>query len=125
VPAATCPTPRGFETQSCDSLDETLNIIQNWQPDVVFLDLRMPSHDGFEVLEQIQAKFSDIPKVVAVTGSDSNRIRQQVDSAGFDRFLLKPFRVDSNTGKSTFVKWTFPLAIHHAGQELFHNIRRD
>ena len=82
----------GFETQSCDSLDETLNIIQNWQPDVVFLDLRMPSHDGFEVLEQIQAKFPDPPKVIAVTGSDSSRVRQQVDSAGFDRFLLKPFR---------------------------------
>ena len=81
----------GFETQSCDSLDETLNIIQNWQPDVVFLDLRMPSHDGFEVLEQIQAKFPDPPKVIAVTGSDSSRVRQQVDSAGFDRFLLKPF----------------------------------
>jgi len=82
----------GIDAQSCSSLDETLNIIQNWQPDVVFLDLRMPGHDGFEVIKQIRAKFPDPPKVIAVTGSDSSRVRQQVDSAGFDRFLLKPFR---------------------------------
>ena len=85
-------TTCGFEVQSCDSLDQTLSIIQNWQPDVAFLDLRMPGHDGFEVLEQIQAKFSTLPKIVAVTGSDGDLVRQQASSAGFDRFLLKPFR---------------------------------
>ena len=82
----------GFDTRSCDSLAQTLTIIENWQPNVVFLDLRMPSHDGFEVIEQILAKFSDPPKVIAVTGSNNRRIRQQADLAGFDRFLLKPFR---------------------------------
>ena len=82
----------GFDAQACGSLDKTLSIIENWQPNVVFLDLRMPGHDGFEVIEQIRAKFSDPPKIIAVTGSDSNRIRQQVDAAGFDSFLLKPFR---------------------------------
>ena len=85
---ATC----GFEAQSCDSLDKTLNIIQNWQPTVVFLDLQMPNHDGFEVIKQIQAKFSAPPKIVAVTGNDSDLVRRQADSMGFDRFLLKPFR---------------------------------
>ena len=83
----------GFDARSCDSLDETLDIIQNWQPDVVFLDLRMPGHDGFEVIKQIRAKFSDPPKVIAVTGSDDSRVRQQAKSAGFERFLLKPFRM--------------------------------
>ena len=31
----------GFDTQACTSLNETLDIIQNWQPDVVFLDLSL------------------------------------------------------------------------------------
>ena len=30
----------GFDTRSCDSLAQTLTIIENWQPNVVFLDLR-------------------------------------------------------------------------------------
>ena len=83
----------GFDARSCDSLDETLDIIQSWQPIVVFLDLRMPRHDGFEVIEQIRAKFSDPPKIIAVTGSDDNHVRQQAELVGFDRFLLKPFRI--------------------------------
>jgi len=86
-------TTCGFDTQSCDLLDQTLSIIENWQPAVVFLDLRMPGHDGFDVIEQIQANFSALPKIVAVTGSDSDLDRQRAASAGFDRFLLKPFRV--------------------------------
>ena len=83
----------GFDARSCDSLDETLDIIQSWQPIVVFLDLRMPRHDGVEVIEQIRAKFSDPPKIIAVTGSDDNHVRQQAELVGFDRFLLKPFRI--------------------------------
>jgi len=85
-------TTCGFEAQSCDSLNKTLSIIQDWQPAVVFLDLRMPDHDGFEVIKQIQAKFSASPKIVAVTGSDSDLVRRHADSVGFDRFLPKPFR---------------------------------
>ncbi len=81
----------GFDAQACASLEQTLGIIQNWQPDVVFLDLRMPDHDGFEVIEKIQSKFTDLPKVVAVTGMDVSGIRERTVSAGFDGFLLKPF----------------------------------
>ena len=87
----------GFKAQSCESLDQTLAIIQNWQPGIVFLDLRMPDHDGFEVIERIQTKFSVLPKIVAVTGNDDDLVRQQVDTAGFDRFLLKPFRTPELT----------------------------
>lgn len=86
-------TAYGFDTQSCGSLDETLDIIQNWRPEVVLLDLRMPGHNGFEVFEQIRFKFSAPPKVIAVTGLDINSVRQQAATVGFDGFLLKPFSI--------------------------------
>ena len=83
----------GFESQACVSLEETLRIIRDWQPDVVLLDLRMPGHDGFEVIEQILLQFPTPPKVIAVSGAVSGSVRQQTEDAGFSAFLQKPFRL--------------------------------
>ena len=83
----------GFESQACASLADTMKIIEDWQPDVVMLDLRMPGHDGFAVIEQILAKFPDPPKVIAVSGETSSEVRKQTVDAGFADFLVKPFRV--------------------------------
>ena len=83
----------GFESKACASLEETLNNIRDWQPDVVLLDLRMPGHDGFEVIEQILIQFPTPPKVIAVSGAISADVRQQAEDAGFADFLQKPFRV--------------------------------
>ena len=83
----------GFESQTCASLADTIKIIEDWQPDVVLLDLRMPGHDGFAVLEQILAQFPTPPKVIAVSGEASNEVRKQTEDAGFVAFLQKPFRI--------------------------------
>ena len=82
----------GFESQACASLEDTIKIIQDWQPDVVLLDLRMPVHDGFAVIEQIFAQCPNPPKVVAVSGDPSCAIRKQAEDAGFTAYLQKPFR---------------------------------
>ena len=83
----------GFESQACASLDDTIKIIQDWQPDVVMLDLRMPDNDGFAVIEQIFAQCPAPPKVIAVSGQISNTVRKQTEDAGFAAFLQKPFRI--------------------------------
>ena len=83
----------GFESKACASLTDTLKIIQDWKPDLVMLDLRMPGHDGFEVIEQILTQFPVPPKVIAVSGAVSAEVRQQTEAAGFSDFLQKPFRV--------------------------------
>ena len=83
----------GFESQACASLADTTKIIGDWQPDVVLLDLRMPGHDGFAVINQILSQFPDPPKVIAVTGEINNTVRKQTEDAGFAGFLQKPFRI--------------------------------
>ena len=83
----------GLESKACSTLEDTITIIKDWQPEVVMLDLRMPGHDGFEVIEQILAQFPVPPKVIAVSGAISDSIRQQVKEAGFTDFLQKPFRL--------------------------------
>jgi CheY-like chemotaxis protein len=60
-------------------------------PAVVFLDLKLPYHDGFEVLGWIrqQAALRDLP-VVILTGSDETRDHQRGDALGARFYLVKP-----------------------------------
>lgn len=83
----------GYASRSCSKLDETLSLVGFWQPDLVMLDLRMPMHDGYEVLEKIREMPETKPVVVAMTGDATDTVRQKCEQAGFDYFLTKPFRI--------------------------------
>jgi CheY-like chemotaxis protein len=75
--------------QSC------LATAQQWQPDLILLDLRMPGLDGFEVARQLrqQAAFQHVA-IVAVSASVSEEIRQRSLAAGCNVFLAKPVKLD-------------------------------
>ena len=64
-----------------------------WQPDLIFMDMRMPNLDGFEATQRIKsiAKVK-IPKIIAVTASVFEDDREKVLSAGCDDFIRKPIR---------------------------------
>ena len=69
------------------TLTESLQATQ--RPDVIFLDLEMPSANGYTVLEYIRkaAAFEGVPVIAYTTHiSHMNEARQ----AGFDGFLGKP-----------------------------------
>lgn len=59
-------------------------------PKVLFLDIKMPRIDGFEVLRRIRAEkaFSYL-KVVMLSGSDEPRDRAQAERLGADYYLVK------------------------------------
>ncbi len=60
-------------------------------PSVVFLDLKLPFKDGFEVLRWILATptLDNVP-VVVLTSSDEQRDRQLADRLGARSYLVKP-----------------------------------
>lgn len=64
-----------------------LSAIEREEPDVVFLDIRMPHLDGFELLERLDTTAR--PAVVFVTAYDEHAIRA-FDVHAVD-YLLKPF----------------------------------
>lgn len=63
-----------------------------WKPDVMLIDLAMPSIDGCELARQLRlhADFGSIP-LVAVSGYVDSKHRKQASEAGFDDFLGKPY----------------------------------
>jgi two-component system LytT family response regulator len=73
----------------CNSGAEGLDAIAQHQPDVVFLDVEMPTMNGFEMLQQ----FSRIPfEVIFTTGYDAYAIKA-IRFSAID-YLLKPIDKD-------------------------------
>src|SRR5688572_22605471 len=73
----------------CNSAAQGLKAINQYQPDVVFLDVEMPTMNGFEMLQQ----FSQIPfEVIFTTGYDAYAIKA-IRFSAID-YLLKPIDKD-------------------------------
>ena len=72
---------------SCRNGTEALKEILKLEPDLVFLDIKLPEMDGFSVLEQLEGK---LPRgIVFVTAYDSYAVKAfEVNAVDF---LLKPF----------------------------------
>jgi two-component system, LytTR family, response regulator len=82
--------PDVAEIVECASGTEAIAEIRRTPPDLVFLDVQMPVHDGFDVLELLG---SDAPAIIIfVTAYDVYALR--AFEAGALDYLLKPFNDD-------------------------------
>jgi two-component system sensor histidine kinase BarA len=61
------------------------------KPNIVFLDIHVKPHDGFEMLELLRKQeWSDGTPIVALTASVMNEEVHKLRTAGFDGCLAKP-----------------------------------
>jgi CheY-like chemotaxis protein len=79
---------------SKDFMDKALAL--NPRPEIIFLDIHMEPHTGFEMLEMLRQRpeFSE-SRIVAMTASVMSEEVNQLKSAGFDGCLAKPIDVDT------------------------------
>ena len=70
----------------CGSGEESIATLEQLQPDVAFLDIRMPDMDGFDVLDALGA--ARPPHVVFVTAYSEHAVRA-FEARALD-YLLKP-----------------------------------
>jgi len=68
---------------------EAVELIREYQPDVVFLDVQMPGLDGFAVLKQLIEHHDRLPQIIFATAYDQYAVRA-FDVNAID-YLLKPF----------------------------------
>jgi two-component system nitrate/nitrite response regulator NarL len=67
---------------------EALTLIENLQPDLLILDIRMPNMTGIEVVEQLRSK-SNFVKIVMLSMHESEEYVLKSIQAGADGYLLK------------------------------------
>jgi CheY-like chemotaxis protein len=80
---------KGLTVLEAGSGAEALEVLENNEVDLVFLDLHMPGLDGIEVARRIRARGDRVP-LVALTADSVAGTREACLAAGMDAFLNKP-----------------------------------
>jgi PAS domain S-box-containing protein len=82
----------GVEVEQANDGDQALERIAEQQPDIVFMDVRMPVLDGLTAVKHLRERWPDEQIVcVAITASGLLREPSYYLDAGFDDFIGKPF----------------------------------
>jgi PAS domain S-box-containing protein len=82
----------GGSTRTAHDAVSGLAAVQEFKPDIVFLDVGMPGMNGYEVCRRIRGIAADPPMlIVAVTGWGQDQDKKRAAEAGFDCHLTKPF----------------------------------
>ena len=79
----------GYRAITAISGEAALDLFELEIPDLVLLDILMPSMDGFEVCRRIR-EFSQLP-IIMVTAKDSEMDKIKGLDAGADDYVTKPF----------------------------------
>ncbi|HEY9739090.1 MAG TPA: response regulator [Coleofasciculaceae cyanobacterium] len=83
----------GFEVQEASNGQEAIAIWDRWEPQLLFMDMRMPVMDGYEATKRIKATIKgQATAVLALTASTLEEERAIVLSAGCDDYIRKPFK---------------------------------
>ncbi|MEM8544985.1 MAG: PAS domain S-box protein, partial [Cyanobacteria bacterium P01_H01_bin.119] len=106
----------GFEIREAKNGQDAIAQWQDWQPHVIWMDLRMPKFDGYTAMGYIRqaerqqedaATSPDVSRalIVAISATDSPEQIAAARAAGCDDFVSKPFKVQK----------LFAVLQHHLG----------
>jgi two-component system, LytTR family, response regulator LytT len=75
---------------------EAVDLIDEYHPDLVFLDVQMPGQDGFAVIQRLVDRARDRAKS-AETGAETNAapLPQFVFATAFDQYAVRAFNVNA------------------------------
>ncbi|WP_308116461.1 response regulator transcription factor [Microbacterium sp. EST19A] len=86
-------TNEGWDARTASNGQEALNLVREFAPDLLVLDIMMPGLDGMEVLKRVRAGGNDVP-VLFLTAKDAVEDRIAGITAGGDDYLTKPFNLE-------------------------------
>jgi CheY-like chemotaxis protein len=81
----------GYVVAQCESGEEALEVVTQWRPDVVLLDVMMPGMDGIETCRRLRTDPANADlSIIMVTALDDAVSRGRCLEAGADDFVTKP-----------------------------------
>lgn len=89
----------GYQFVGVNDPLRAISILLSRKPDLIFLDLVMPTANGYEICEKLRkiSCFRDTP-IVILTGNDGFVSRLRSSSAGATDFLTKPLEAEAVLG---------------------------
>ncbi len=87
--------PIGFALKDARNGQEAVEIWQQWHPNLIWMDMRMPIMSGYEATRQIKSDLqAPATTIIALTASTLEEEKAVVLAAGCDDFVRKPFRAE-------------------------------
>ncbi len=84
---------RNMDVRVATSGEEALEVLSQFPPDVVVLDVKMPGMDGIETLREIKRR-APLIEVVMLTGHANLEVAIQGMEMGAFDYLMKPVDID-------------------------------
>jgi len=85
----------GLETRGVTNGREAVEAWQEWEPHLIFIDIRMPLMDGSRAVSEIRSKpKSKNTVIIAVTASTFENEMNAMLAAGYNDLLQKPFKTE-------------------------------
>jgi signal transduction histidine kinase/CHASE3 domain sensor protein/CheY-like chemotaxis protein len=83
----------GIVVNKAENGKVALEQIENDEPHIIFMDIRMPVMDGIEAFHKIKEKYpqKDI-KIICITASTLRHEQENYIKMGFDSYVPKPFK---------------------------------
>jgi CheY-like chemotaxis protein len=81
----------GYDVRSAGDGEEALDVVEEFTPDLIFLDYQMPNMNGLETCRELKKdpELQDVP-VVILTGEASPQMKMHFLEVGVDDYLNKP-----------------------------------
>jgi DNA-binding response OmpR family regulator len=84
---------QGHEVRGPYRGSDVLQAVEDFDPDVVLLDIAMPDRSGYEVAQEIRRKHGLVrPRLIAISGrykQGSDKVLAEI--VGFNHHLAKPY----------------------------------
>jgi CheY-like chemotaxis protein len=81
----------GYDVLIARNGREALQVLEEHQPAVVLLDMRMPVLDGWGFAEELRRRGRDVPLVVMTAAKDAAQWATEIDARAY---IPKPFEMD-------------------------------
>jgi CheY-like chemotaxis protein len=80
----------GHDVRRASDGPHALALLQDFAPDLAFLDIGLPVMDGYELAQQMRARLGSKCRLIALTGYGQDSDREKTQAAGFAKHLVKP-----------------------------------
>ena len=86
----------GFDVRDAANGKQAVELFESWNPQFIWMDIRMPILDGYEATKKIRAlEKGKETKIVALSAHVMQDELSKIYEVGCDDFLAKPFKEES------------------------------
>lgn len=85
-----CRLAGGVEVETAGSAAEALELVQQWRPEMLVIDLHLPDMDGYRLLPALRERLGARLPAYLCTADEAPMVEAPAREAGFDGCWTKP-----------------------------------